>query len=225
MLILTNKCILTTITSQLSVWLATPSASIFEYLKQKKTNTSYNHQNWASLHHRKPNEYKTYKAPKSNSRWFISSQSTCISWKRNGHHGEEKCSDGWHSSREEIPLILRLFELGLQCPLAETACHQRYEYDPGCLSMDHLLWGLMLLKLYNLETPNSSFAGVDEKTFRKWSYFAIECIADLHTEVVSKAFYIFLIQCLLICCFTFRFSLKTGLNRILVKIVCSALTV
>ena len=93
------------------------------------------------------------------------------------------------------------------------------------LSMDHLLWGLMLLKLYNLETPNSSFAGVDEKTFRKWSHFAIECIADLHTEVVSKAFYIFLIQCLLICCFTFRFSLKTGLNRILVKIVCSALTV
>ena len=59
------------------------------------------------------------------------------------------------------------------------------------LSMDHILWGLMLLKLYNLETPNSSFAGVDEKTFRKWSYLAIECIADLHTEVVSQTFYMF----------------------------------
>ena len=85
--------------------------------------------------------------------------------------------------------------------------------------------GLMLLKLYNLESPNRSFAGVDEREFWKWSYLAIECIADLHTEVVSEAFYIIFNTIFSHMLLSFRFSLKTGLNRILVKIVCSALTV
>ena len=53
------------------------------------------------------------------------------------------------------------------------------------MTPDHLLWGLMLLKLYAFETQHAGMVGVDEKTFRKWSMIAIEKIADLHDEVVS----------------------------------------
>ena len=54
------------------------------------------------------------------------------------------------------------------------------------MTPNHLLWGLILLKLYSSETVHSGMTGVDEKTFRKWSYFAIKRVADLHEVVVSN---------------------------------------
>ena len=53
------------------------------------------------------------------------------------------------------------------------------------MTPNHLLWGLILLKLYSSETTHAGMTGVDEKTFRKWSHFAIKRVADLHEVVVS----------------------------------------
>jgi hypothetical protein len=47
-----------------------------------------------------------------------------------------------------------------------------------------LLWGLMFLKLYNSESAHCNIARVDEKTFRNWSWFFVNAIADLADDVV-----------------------------------------
>ena len=60
------------------------------------------------------------------------------------------------------------------------------EDDLEKMKPDHLLWGLLLLKVYAFEVANSGTIGVDEKTFRKWLHLAIKKIADLHAEVVSS---------------------------------------
>ena len=50
----------------------------------------------------------------------------------------------------------------------------------------HLLWCLLLLKLYAPEaTLCSLVGGVDEKTFRKWSFIFMDAISCLDNEVVS----------------------------------------
>jgi hypothetical protein len=50
----------------------------------------------------------------------------------------------------------------------------------------HLLWALLLLKVYGKEEELASLAGaVDEKTFRKWSHIFVEKISYLQPEVVS----------------------------------------
>ena len=66
---------------------------------------------------------------------------------------------------------------------------QRNMNDLMKMTPDHLLWGLLLLKVYSVEVPNSSLVGVDEKTFRKWSHFAIVRVADMCSEVVRLFFY------------------------------------
>lgn len=51
----------------------------------------------------------------------------------------------------------------------------------------HLLWSLMFLKLYRSESAHTSIAGgVDEKTFRKWSWILVSAISFLVPYVVSK---------------------------------------
>ena len=49
---------------------------------------------------------------------------------------------------------------------------------------EHLLWALMFLKQYNIESFNSAMVGVSEKTFRKWSHTFIQLIANM--QVVIK---------------------------------------
>ena len=49
----------------------------------------------------------------------------------------------------------------------------------------HLLWALMLMKVYATEGVLASFAGVTEKTFRKRAWEYIQAIATLKYEVVS----------------------------------------
>ncbi len=44
---------------------------------------------------------------------------------------------------------------------------------------NHLLWGLLLLKQYNIESVNAVLVGVSEKTFRKWSLIYVRLIANL----------------------------------------------
>lgn len=49
----------------------------------------------------------------------------------------------------------------------------------------HLLWALMLLKIYATEAVLSGPCGVDEDTFRKWAWYMTEKVSYLEHEVVS----------------------------------------
>jgi hypothetical protein len=54
------------------------------------------------------------------------------------------------------------------------------------VSPEHLLWSLMLLKFYAKETTHCAMAGgVDEKSFRKWSWIFIDEVSFLEGDVVS----------------------------------------
>ena len=49
----------------------------------------------------------------------------------------------------------------------------------------HLLWALMLLKLYCAESVLATLAGgVHEQTFRKWSWWFVEAISNLQYSVI-----------------------------------------
>ena len=57
-----------------------------------------------------------------------------------------------------------------------------------CARPMHLLWALMLMKIYATEAVLSVIAGgVDESTFRKWSWEFVEAILYLESSVVSEA--------------------------------------
>lgn len=43
----------------------------------------------------------------------------------------------------------------------------------------HLLWCMLFLKNYNKEHVNASIVGVDEKTFRKWTWQFVELLSEL----------------------------------------------
>ncbi|KAL7561027.1 hypothetical protein ACA910_000110 [Epithemia clementina (nom. ined.)] len=49
---------------------------------------------------------------------------------------------------------------------------------------DHLLWALLLLKVYGKEVVFSGMCHVDEDTFRKWSWYFVSRLADLEPEVI-----------------------------------------
>jgi hypothetical protein len=56
---------------------------------------------------------------------------------------------------------------------------------PQGASPRHLLWALMLLKIYSTESVLSTMAqGVDEKTFRKWAWMFVDEISYLEASVV-----------------------------------------
>lgn len=48
---------------------------------------------------------------------------------------------------------------------------------------ENLLWALMFLKQYNIESLNSAMVGVSEKTFQKWSHTFIQFIANMQVEI------------------------------------------
>jgi hypothetical protein len=63
--------------------------------------------------------------------------------------------------------------------------------DPGSLpdgsKLEHLLWGCMLLKTYETETVACSLAGgVDEKTWRVRSWFFVDAVSQLESDVVRS---------------------------------------
>jgi hypothetical protein len=51
----------------------------------------------------------------------------------------------------------------------------------------HLLWALLLFKLYLPENMNAAMTGADEKTFRKWNWLVVGLISDIEEELVSAA--------------------------------------
>ena len=50
--------------------------------------------------------------------------------------------------------------------------------------LEHLLWGLMLIKIYATEEVLAGIAGVTEKTYRKWAWTFIENVAGLSHSLV-----------------------------------------
>jgi hypothetical protein len=44
----------------------------------------------------------------------------------------------------------------------------------------HLHWTLFFLKHYSVEEVNAAFAGVNEKTYRKWTWLMLEELAKLN---------------------------------------------
>ena len=44
---------------------------------------------------------------------------------------------------------------------------------------EHLLWALLLLKRYTIESVNAALVGVSEKTFRKWAHTLIHLLSNL----------------------------------------------
>jgi len=52
----------------------------------------------------------------------------------------------------------------------------------------HLLWALLFLNLYNPEAVIAGFLGVDEQTYRQWSFELVEVIAKLKPHVVRRQF-------------------------------------
>ena len=63
--------------------------------------------------------------------------------------------------------------------------------DTKKINPDHLLWGLLLLKVDSFEETRSGTAWVDETTFYKWLHFSIVRIIDMHSEIVSYMLYYF----------------------------------
>ena len=52
--------------------------------------------------------------------------------------------------------------------------------------LEHLLWALMFLKVYASEAVHAALAGVDEKTFRKWSWFWVKVISELDIVCLNR---------------------------------------
>lgn len=65
----------------------------------------------------------------------------------------------------------------------------------------HLLWALLFLKLYATEEVLSGMVGgVDEKTYRRWTWEILRALSELKDKVVSS--YIFFIQSFISCSHT-----------------------
>lgn len=50
----------------------------------------------------------------------------------------------------------------------------------------HLLWTLNFLKAYDTAINNATLFCCDEKTFRNWTWYMLESIEPLHSQVVSS---------------------------------------
>lgn len=53
----------------------------------------------------------------------------------------------------------------------------------------HLLWGLLILKVYATEDVHCTIAKTSAKTFRKWSWNVVYALADL--QIVSRTIVFF----------------------------------
>ena len=64
------------------------------------------------------------------------------------------------------------------------------EVKPNGFEPKHLLWGLLFLKVYSTESVHATIVNTCERTFRKWSWKAVDLLAamktvGLHFEVFS----------------------------------------
>jgi hypothetical protein len=60
------------------------------------------------------------------------------------------------------------------------------EFLPQGVTIKHLLWTLMFLKVYPTDRPMSMMTKADPKTFRKWIDLVLDAISFLEPLVVSS---------------------------------------
>ena len=73
-------------------------------------------------------------------------------------------------------------------------CRQHNNRPPEGATKERFLWAFILLKSYDTDEVNAArVGGVDEGTFRKWSWWFVDELANLESEVVSS-----FVSCLLL---------------------------
>lgn len=73
--------------------------------------------------------------------------------------------------------------------IVSVACDLMREHTdmPNKIKPHHILWGLVLLKMYDTEKVLCDHVGArDEKNFRKWAWEVVGWLADLEPYVVSQ---------------------------------------
>ena len=78
---------------------------------------------------------------------------------------------------------------GVDPLIASIACDLMREHTdmPDNIKIHHTLWGLALLKIYDMEKVICDHVGArDEKNFRKWSWGSVGWLANLEPYVVSQ---------------------------------------
>ena len=58
-------------------------------------------------------------------------------------------------------------------------------HQPPKSKPEHLLWALLLLKQYAIESFNAALVGVTEKTFRKWAHTFIQLLSNLPVVITN----------------------------------------
>ena len=60
-----------------------------------------------------------------------------------------------------------------------------YRARPRNSKPKHLLWALLLLKIYNIESLNATLVKASVKTFRKWSLIFIKLLARMPVVILD----------------------------------------
>lgn len=68
---------------------------------------------------------------------------------------------------------------GTSPSVCSSAWNMLADVRPDNSKPEHLLWALLSLKQYCIESVNSTLIGVTEKTFRKWSLLFIKLLSDI----------------------------------------------
>ena len=91
-----------------------------------------------------------------------------------------------HNTEGSLSLGYRKFRafFGTSPMVCVTVWDMLLFHRPRKSTPEHLLWALLLLKQYNIESVNAALVGVSEKTFRKWSLIYIRLLANI--QVVNK---------------------------------------
>lgn len=94
-----------------------------------------------------------------------------------------------YGSRSMGYRLFRTF-FGTTPQVCEIVWHMLSTRRPPHSTPHHLLWGLLLLKQYNIESVNAVLVGVSEKTFRYWTLLYIQLIANLPVVTIFLCLHI-----------------------------------
>ena len=117
--------------------------------------------------------------------------------------------DPWkaRSVGKEEEAFRSMFGCGLLVFLSLWSMLETNDLLPDGGTIYHLLWTLMFMKTYAMQTVLCSLAGgVDKDTFMKWTWKFIEAIAMLEASVVRKKTDVIVYYC---CLYTYNASFST----------------
>jgi hypothetical protein len=95
--------------------------------------------------------------------------------------------------RKSLSTVIFQWRFGSLFGVTPDQCSELWTLLSSETTMDsyakpkHLLWALMLMKIYATEAVLSVSAGCDKNTFRKWTWTFIEEMSNLSKSVVSAS--------------------------------------